>query len=356
MDIKKKKKFFDISNDDTRTFLQSLIVYVILMFIFLIMLIVNLITKQYNMVIATSIFIGLMGLNIFLHCLKGAVRRTAELLFVLEILMLFTYFIVIGAPDGFSILWTSMLPPFSLLVFGRKYGTITNGILIAVLIFLLWIPFGRDLLQYDYPDSFCIRFPILYISFFTIAYFLESIITSARNELEESRKRYEYLYLHDALTDVYNRYGFYKVQEELFKKRDTNRALAILDLDLFKKINDTYGHEKGDEVLQTLSYTIQKVIGDEAILCRWGGDEFTILFMEVEDSLELSNAILNEVRKLSFSFNNEKIGITISIGLVRGYDKSLNISDMAKEADSNLYIAKEKGKNCVVESTYIGSE
>ncbi|MBP5446360.1 MAG: diguanylate cyclase [Acholeplasmatales bacterium] len=352
-----KKISFDVIDDDSRMFYQSLIVYIILIFILLVMFIVNFATKEYSMVKATAIFMGSMGLNILLHCLNGIPRRVAEMLFVIEILTLFTYFIVVGKPDGFSILWTSMLPPFSLLVFGRKYGTITNGLLIAVLIFLLWIPAGVNLLQYEYTNSFRIRFPMLYISFFAIAFFLESIITRTRKEIEESRSRYEYLYLHDALTDIYNRYGFYKVQEELFKQKDTNRALAILDLDYFKNINDTYGHEKGDEVLQTLVYTMEKVVGDEGMVCRWGGDEFTILFYDSSNSINLCKKLIEDVRKCRFNFEGKTVTISISVGLVSGTNNNkLIISEMAKQADSNLYKAKEKGRNCLEETSYVVPE
>lgn len=352
MAIMKLKSVFNLENDESRTIVQNFIVYSLLTIISLIMMTVNLITKNNPMVIATLIFSVLNIINIILLLLKGIARRIAEMLFVIEFLVLFTFFLIIGSPDGFSALWVSMLPPFSLLVFKRKYGTITSMMMFAILVFLFWTPWGRSILEYDYNKSFLIRFPILYISFFAIAFFLETIITKTYSEVLAGRNRYEYLYLHDALTDIYNRYGFYKVQADLFKEKDNNRALAILDLDLFKKINDTYGHEKGDEVLQTLVYTIQKVIQEDAIVSRWGGDEFTILFNDSSNSVELCNRLLEEVRKCKFNFDGKVVNISISIGLVVGKDDSLDISEMAKQADSNLYKAKENGRNCLVDSNY----
>lgn len=350
----KKNKFkFNIIDDDSRMFMQNIIVYSILVIISLLMMIINLATKNYSVGIAAVVFIGLTILNIVLHLQRGIYRRIAEMLFVLELLVLLTYFLIIGSPEGFSALWVSMLPPFSLLVFRRKYGTITSMLMLAILLFLFWIPIGRNLLQFEYSKSFLIRFPILYISFFLIAFFLETLISSTYKEVVKGKDKYEYLYLHDALTDIYNRYGFYKKQEELFKEKDNYRALAIFDLDLFKKINDTYGHEKGDEVLQTLVYTTQKVIDDEGIISRWGGDEFTILFNDSENASNLCNKLIEEVRKCRFNFNNEVVGITISVGLVLGDDSSIDISEMAKQADSNLYKAKDNGRNCMVESIYL---
>ena len=346
MGLEKLKSNFTLENDDSRIFVQNLIVYILLSVISLIMMTVNIITKNNQMVIATLIFSALNIVNIILLLFNGIARRIAEMLFVIELLVLFTYFLIIGSPDGFSALWVSMLPPFSLLVFRRKYGTITCMMMLAILLFLFWTPWGRSMLEYEYSKSFLIRFPIMYTSFFAIAFFLETLITKTYSQVLAGRDKYEYLYLHDALTDIYNRYGFYKVQAELFKEKDNNRALAILDLDLFKKINDTYGHEKGDEVLQTLVYTIQKVIQEDAIVSRWGGDEFTILFNDSSNSVELCNKLLEEVRKCKFNFDGKVVNISISIGLVVGKDDSLDISEMAKQADSNLYKAKENGRNC----------
>ena len=349
----KEKINASLTDNDSRVFLQNLTVYSLLTLISLTMMTVNLITKNNRMVAATLIFAILNVVNIGLLFLKGVARRIAEMLFVIELLAILTYFLLIGSPDGFSALWVSMLPPFSLLVFKRKYGTITSLMMLAILIFLFWIPWGRNLLKYDYSDSFLIRFPIMYVSFFVIAFLLETLITKTYNEVLQGKERYEYLYLHDALTDIYNRYGFYKMQEELFKERNTNRALAILDLDLFKKINDTYGHEKGDEVLQTLVYTIEKVIQEDGVISRWGGDEFTVLFNDSTNALSLCNKLLEEVRKCKFNFDGKNVNITISLGLVVGNSEPLDISEMAKQADSNLYKAKENGRNCLVDSTYL---
>ena len=223
-----------------------------------------------------------------------------------------------------------------------------------ILVFFLWVPAGRNLLQYDYGNTFCLRFPILYVAFFLLAFFLETVRSIMYSELVASKDKYEYLYLHDALTDVYNRYGFYQKQQELFKTKDNNVALAILDLDAFKTINDTYGHENGDIVLQTLVYTIQKVLNGEEILCRWGGDEFVILFSDSSKALDICNNVLAEVRKCRFTFSSNTIGITVSLGLVLGENgDKIDITEMAKQADANLYVAKENGKNCVVSSKYI---
>ena len=340
-------------DNESRLNIQQLAMYILLGSLSLIMTIVNLIADRGLILWATSIYAILNGINIILYIYKGIPRRIAQNLFIIESLALFTFFLVSGEPNGFSALWIAMLPSFGLLIFERKYGSIFAGIMFAILVFFLWIPFGRSLLQYDYGNTFCLRFPILYVAFFVLAFFLESLRKVIYDEMVTSKNKYEYLYLHDALTDIYNRYGFYEKQGELFKENDTNRAFAILDIDSFKHINDTYGHETGDIVLQTLVYSIQKAIGEDDILCRWGGDEFVILFTDSSLALDKCNKMLEEVRKCSFTFKNNLVNVTISIGLILGEENvKLDITEMAMQADKNLYQAKEKGKNCVVSSPY----
>ena len=352
--IFKKIKFSDaMLNDDLRLYIQQLAVYILLGTVSLIMTIVNLITGKEMVLWATFAYTILCGINIIMHIFKNLPRKIASYLFIIESIVLFTFFLITGSPNGFSALWIPMLPSFGLLIYKRKIGSIFAGLMFIVLVFFLWIPAGRNMLQYDYGNTFCLRFPILYVAFFLLAFFLETVRSIIYRELVSSKDKYEYLYLHDALTDVYNRYGFYQKQQELFKTKDSNVALAILDLDAFKTINDTYGHENGDIVLQTLVYTIQKVIDEDEVLCRWGGDEFVVLFKDSSKSLDLCNKILDEVRKCRFNFSNNTIGMTISVGLVIGEnEEKIDISEIAKQADANLYVAKENGKNCVVSSKY----
>lgn len=339
-------------DDESRLYIQQLMVYILLGVLSGVMTIVNIIAGRDSIIWATAIFTGLCVINICLHFINKKTRRFAIVIFAIESLVLFTYFLIVGGPGGFSALWLVTLPTYGLLLYKRKYGTIWVASEFVILVFLFWIPLGRNLLQYEYSKQFLIRFPILYIGLFMIAFFFETVRSNTHEEMINGKNKYEYLYLHDALTDVYNRYGFYKKQEELFKEDDINRGLAIFDLDLFKSINDTYGHEKGDIVLKTLVKTARNAVKDDAFICRWGGDEFIAIFKKAFNAKELANKILEDVRKCEFDFNGKKVKISISMGLVIGNDKKIDITEITKQADRNLYIAKENGRNCIVDSFY----
>ena len=339
-------------DDESRLYIQQLMVYILLSVLCATLSILNIIAKNYNIVWATGIYTGLCVMNICLHFINMTTRKIAIVFFAIESLVLFTCLILVGGPGGFSPLWVLTLPTYGVFLYKRNYGTIWVLTEFVIILFLFWTPLGRDLLQYEYDKDFIIRYPILYIALFAISFFLEMVRSNTYKEMIHGKNKYEYLYLHDALTDIYNRYGFYKKQEELFNEDDVHRALAIFDLDLFKSINDTYGHEKGDIVLQTLVKTARNAVGSDAFISRWGGDEFTVIFKKAINAKELAEKILNDVRKCEFDFENKIVKITISMGLVIGDDKKLEISELTKQADRNLYIAKEKGRNCIVDSFY----
>jgi len=329
-------------------------VYALLGVVSLIMAILNFITKKNLICWTTLAFTFGCAINLGLELINSKTKVIGWILFILEVIGLFTSFLISGNPDGFSALWILMIPSFGLLMFKRKMGSVFSLLMFLVLIAFLWTPLGDITLQYDYGNTFKMRFPILYIAFFALAFFFETVRSTISHEMQEARDRFFYLYSHDALTGTFNRYGFKEKQTDLFNERNHKRALAILDLDYFKDINDTYGHQKGDMVLQGLVDIIQSTIEDKAYLFRWGGDEFTLLFFDADTSKELCESFLNKVREASFDFSGNQVKITISIGLVYGADDvSIDVDDLIRQADNNLYQAKQSGRNCLIDSAYV---
>jgi len=152
----------------------------------------------------------------------------------------------------------------------------------------------------------------------------------------------------DSLTQIYNREKFKEVFEyeiKQSKRYDTPLSLAILDIDLFKDFNDTYGHLVGDEVLVMLSKTITKKARESDLFARWGGEEFVLLFnnTNIKDATNLAESF----RKMIQNVKHPSAGnITISFGVTQ-YKKNDTIESMFKRADDALYEAKNSGRNCV---------
>lgn len=154
----------------------------------------------------------------------------------------------------------------------------------------------------------------------------------------------------DAMTGLYNHTAFYDELEKLIKETDrTNESLcvAVVDIDNFKSVNDTYGHSRGDEVLIYLSGLLQKTC-HEHVVCRYGGEEFAVIFKNcgLKTSAALMNEVLTEFGNHHFEWCSERI--TFSCGVCKHYDIRINAEELFKQADKYLYKAKKNGKNQVV--------
>jgi diguanylate cyclase (GGDEF)-like protein len=149
----------------------------------------------------------------------------------------------------------------------------------------------------------------------------------------------------DPLTQIYNRRYFDDIFNKFYSAGKGNKqfdfSLMIIDIDHFKRFNDTYGHDVGDEVLKTVVNIIKNNLRKNDVFCRFGGEEFVILS---EDSKEGAIKLAQKINKLEYE-SVEKI--TISIG-VSFFNKGKTMDEMIKEADENLYKAKENGRNQVV--------
>lgn len=154
----------------------------------------------------------------------------------------------------------------------------------------------------------------------------------------------------DSLTQIYNRRVLYKNGRQLFedvKYHNKEFSLILFDLDFFKKINDVYGHQTGDVLLVELTSLIGGVLSSGDIFARYGGEEFAILIKnkDYEESYFIAEKIQNIVRKTIFEIDDNKVQITISIGLVEYNYSIIDFDEMVKLADKALYKAKENGRN-----------
>jgi diguanylate cyclase (GGDEF)-like protein len=178
---------------------------------------------------------------------------------------------------------------------------------------------------------------------------IEDITT--RKTLE---KELEKLATTDPLTGAHNRRSFlnlFELELERATRYQHDFALLMMDIDHFKKINDTYGHDNGDKVLKILVAESYGVLRGSDIFGRWGGEEFIILFPET--NLQQASAAAERLRKtLSKSElmtdKGERISFTVSIGFTIIKGGKTNINSIIKRADDALYLAKEQGRNRVV--------
>lgn len=154
--------------------------------------------------------------------------------------------------------------------------------------------------------------------------------------------------LYDLLTGVYSRRFFFEqLKKEISKaeRKDSVFSVIMFDIDCFKRVNDTYGHDKGDYVLKTVANIVKKTIRDSDVLCRIGGEEFTIILPDTP--VDAAKAMAERARMVVEGYSFDTIGnITISLG-VTTYNKDDTIDTIFKRADCAMYMAKNNGRNRV---------
>ncbi len=154
----------------------------------------------------------------------------------------------------------------------------------------------------------------------------------------------------DALTGLYNRRMGSSYLNKLYEKAISGDefTLAMCDVDFFKAINDTYGHDMGDQVLMTISRLFKNICGEDAVAIRWGGEEFILGFeLNMEDSLTLINRLTERVKSESFISGDSIFHITMTFG-VTTFSKDKTVEEMISDADAKLYRGKEGGRNLII--------
>ncbi|NMA66906.1 MAG: diguanylate cyclase [Clostridiaceae bacterium] len=175
-----------------------------------------------------------------------------------------------------------------------------------------------------------------------------------KKSLEKQREDLEKLAFEDALTGLYNRHYMEKKLKKELKAKSGNliSSLILFDIDYFKRINDTYGHDQGDLLLKEIARLTKRSIRDQDIAGRYGGDEFFILLPGVsgEDANIVAERIRKDVENLRIRLNGKGEQITISVGVstfVKGKEQELNTQDWIRRTDKALYQAKKAGRNRV---------
>ncbi|WP_341648906.1 GGDEF domain-containing protein [Thauera humireducens] len=172
-----------------------------------------------------------------------------------------------------------------------------------------------------------------------------------RGELDKHRREA----MVDPLTGLLNRRGMLIEAAKLFDSSDGPPALLVMDIDHFKRINDTYGHAVGDIVIQKVAEAMLAIAPDQAMTARFGGEEFVMLVpnASIDRAQQLAEKVRTSIERLRLVRRHDKLEIapfTISVGVaLRQREES--IEPLFDRADKALYRAKHNGRNCVVASS-----
>lgn len=159
--------------------------------------------------------------------------------------------------------------------------------------------------------------------------------------------------MRDGLTQAYNRRHLSEqIEKELHRARRYRRPLAMvmMDLDHFKRVNDTFGHLAGDFVLRESAGIIRERTPAEAVFARYGGEEFALLMPEtaLPDALRIAEDVRAGIASHHFTYEGQRIEVTVSLGVALATEAMQNTEEFIKIADAKLYAAKHAGRNRVM--------
>lgn len=175
-------------------------------------------------------------------------------------------------------------------------------------------------------------------------------ILQLRRRVSESQTREQTLssqLVRDPLTSIYNRIAIQKRMED--DAQNPNKppiAIFVIDIDFFKKVNDTYGHSAGDLVLKKVAQALSSSVRNHDIVARWGGEEFMVIAYHLTDSQarSLGDRLLKSVNSI-YPSEDSSTYITLSIGMAYRHDSNQTIPELIELADEQVYVAKHNGRN-----------
>lgn len=272
------------------------------------------------------------------------IRLASQLLSVLITFMV-SLFIYMSGGYANSIFWAAIVPPITFFLMGRLWGTLLTGCAFSVCIYTLYHQIGVPFPKTPGMGSLLnvVESSLIIILLFR---FYEGTRSQAYKQLQQHNKLVSHLAETDHLTGLYNREKF---DQELDQRCQTHNAqdatsLLLVDVDHFKKINDSYGHLRGDEVLKALANKLTSLVRTSDIVARWGGEEFAILLPNTDEGLALTLA--ERLRSEVSASDTAGLQISISIGLVTSSEVTQS-AQLLQQADNALYRAKANGRNCV---------
>ncbi len=352
----KKNIFKDLFKLDNKSLeIELMRLWAVQIYVLLNMIIIHFYTDTTLLGVRGLILILSLNIPIIFLPQKTKENRVVFIYASLIILTLSCLWYIFGNNGLSSPMASFMLavPGIALYFLGKKHAFIWLGIIIFLYIF---ITFGGQILvnnTFTFPE---VRRDLESIEELMISFLMLFVTCYIFYTIKDIKQKLSNIALHDQLTGILNRNGiraFVDYEQRKFKRNKKPFSVMILDIDYFKKINDTYGHDVGDIVIAKVGQILKDSLRDSDSTARWGGEEFLILLPEtnLEFAIERAEKVRKSIESFRFNAKNmdKNFNITVSIGVsgLDGHEDDLNFDELLSQADKGLYKAKNSGRNQV---------
>lgn len=288
------------------------------------------------------------------NCLLFDRRRRPLLfrsVFVVLCASLFMYLIATGGESNTGHLWFFVFPPFVFYISGPRMGLAVMLAMMTAVTIIFQFP-EASFVSARYGTDFQIRFFASTIFLAIFSYVLDHSRRRAYDQLVQMAALHERAARTDELTRLPNRRDMkshLEKEHDRYKRHGSHFSVILMDIDHFKQINDTYGHDAGDYILVKFAEMLQDSCRKMDLAARWGGEEFLILLPDTSlvQALAMAERFRKRVESFKAKFKNQTIVFTTSCG-VCSISQTKDLEVLMKQADINLYQAKMKGRNMVI--------
>ncbi|WP_084153939.1 GGDEF domain-containing protein [Simplicispira psychrophila] len=269
----------------------------------------------------------------------------------------FAYFLL-GPARGIALIVLSLILMFG--VFGTSPRQMMVNIVFALLVFGLALMNVLARQEPGYVPELELAYAGMVLLLLAVSAFVSVRLHAIRQRLSRQKQdlthalqRIHHLAEHDDLTGLVNRRRMAQLMETALQRTAPSLLLALLDIDHFKRINDTHGHAVGDQVLCAFARAVQGSLRSSDVVARWGGEEFVLMLRDTDsaDAAQLLERVRNAVAALTVPAPGELIRLTVSIGWAAqssGTTPAEAIENTLERADQALYHAKAQGRNQIV--------
>lgn len=271
----------------------------------------------------------------------------ASLLFAAQVGILGAFLVVHGGVQGSGVYYSF---PLALTMIMLGFTNLRSGVLMSLaLVGIVALGlYGEISWSHEYAATHKMRIVIALLAVCIFAIISEWMRTKSYAAITHTAERFKLDANYDQLTGLLNRRGFTNKVSGL-DDADFPAVMGIIDIDHFKAINDAYGHDAGDAALQFLSDYLRGSVKGRDLMCRWGGEEFLVLFphLSLQSGISVVDQIRNEVESRTVQHGENIFKITFSAGVVELQTQSAFVASL-ELADQRLYHAKKSGRNRVV--------